>query len=257
MKLIDSHAHLDLLKDAPGALLRAGQAGVAHMVTIGVDLASSRQAAQLSRDLPQVSCSVGLHPHEAAAAGPELWAELKRLALTAPAVAIGECGLDFYRDLSPRDKQRDAFQRQVDLALELGLPLVIHDRQAHEEVLAVLQKQGAARVGGVLHCFSGGPDLAQEVLALGFRLGVTGVVTYKKSAVLRQVVQQTPLERLLIETDCPYLTPEPLRGRPNEPAYLVHTLQGLAEALGRPAAEVAAATTANARRLFSLPPLEG
>ncbi|RJX33138.1 MAG: TatD family deoxyribonuclease [Desulfarculus sp.] len=256
MKLIDSHAHLDLLKDAPGALGRAQQAGVVHILTIGVDLASSQRAAQFSRHLPQVSCSVGLHPHEAAAAGPELWAELKRLALTAPAVAIGECGLDFYRDLSPRARQREAFQRQVELALELGLPLVVHDRQAHEEVLAILQRQGAARVGGVLHCFSGGPDLAREVLTLGFHLGVTGVITYKQAEVLRQVVREAPLERLLIETDCPYLTPAPLRGKPNEPAYLLHTLEALALALGRPAVEVAAATTASARRLFGLPPLE-
>lgn len=257
MKLVDSHLHLDLIKDAEGAFARAGRAGVGQMVTIGVDLESSRRAAQYSRDLRGVFCTVGLHPHEASSASPEIWAEMKLLALTAPAVAIGECGLDFYRDLAPRHQQKEAFIQQVELALELGLPLVVHDREAHEEVLAILQKRGAERVGGVLHCFSGGPELAQEVLALGFSLGVTGVITFKQADGLRELVKRAPLNKLLIETDSPYLTPEPLRGRPNQPAYLKHILQALALALGLPSEEVAAATTDNARRLFGLSYQEG
>ena len=253
MKLVDTHAHLDLLKDANGAFLRAQEAGVGQIVTIGIDLDSSRLAAQYSRDMRGVFCTVGLHPHDASKSRPELWAEMKLLALTTPAVAIGECGLDFYRDHSPRHQQRDAFVQQVELALDLGLPLVIHDRDAHEEVLRILQDNGAERVGGVMHCFSGNLDLAQELVEMGFFLGITGVITYKQAKELRQIVKQISLNKLLIETDCPYLSPVPFRGKPNEPAYVVHTNQALAKALGLPPEEVAAATTDNARRLFGLP----
>lgn len=256
MKLVDSHVHLDLIKDAEGAFARAGQAGVGQMVTIGVDLESSRRAAQYSRDLRGVFCTVGLHPHAAAGASPELWAEMKLLALTAPAVAIGECGLDFYRNLASRRQQKEAFIQQVELALELGLPLVVHDREAHNDVLNMLAKSGAERVGGVVHCFSGDAALAGELVSLGFSLGITGVITYKKSNELRSLVKKVPLTKLLIETDCPYLSPEPYRGKPNEPAYVNHTHQALAKALGITPEEVASVTTDNARRLFSLPYME-
>jgi len=253
LTLIDSHAHLDMLKDLPDALDQAAQAGVAQIVTIGVDLASSRAAAALAKRHANVFATVGLHPHDAEQADQACWTEMELLAKTTRPVAIGECGLDFFRDLSPRPAQRDAFARQVALALSLGLPLVVHDRDAHAETAAMLTELDAGRVGGVLHCFSGGADLARRVLDLGFHLGVTGVITYKNAEPLREVARQAPLERLVVETDCPYLTPEPLRGRPNQPAYLTHTCAGLAQALGRPVAEVAAATTANARRLFGLP----
>lgn len=253
MKLVDTHAHLDLLKDARDAFLRAKEAGVDQIVAVGIDLDSSRLAAQYSRDMRGVFCTVGLHPHEASKTSPELWAEMKLLALTAPAVAIGECGLDFYRDISPRYLQKDIFSKQVSLALDLGLPLVVHDREAHEEVLRTLQDEGAERVGGVVHCFSGDLDMAQELVKMGFFLGITGVITYKQAAKLRKIIKQISLNKLLVETDCPYLSPEPFRGKPNEPAYVVHTNQTLAKALGLTPEEVAAATTNNARRLFGLP----
>jgi len=256
MKLIDTHAHLDLLNDPAAALDRAQKAGVGQVVTVGIDLDSSRRAADFSRELPGVFCTVGLHPHEAAKASPKLWGELKRLALTASAVAVGECGLDFYRDLSPRHLQREAFAAQIGLALDLGLPLVVHDRDAHAEVLNTLAKSGAERVGGVVHCFSGDASLAAEAVSLGFSLGITGVITYKKSDELRSLVKTVPLTKLLIETDCPYLSPEPYRGKPNEPAYVSYTHQALAKALGVTPEEVASVTTDNARRLFSLPHME-
>ena len=256
MKLIDTHAHLDLLDDPLEAFGRAKEAGVGQIITVGIDLESSRRAADFSRDLLGVFCTVGLHPHEAAKAGPDLWAELKLLALTVSAVAVGECGLDFYRDLSPRHLQRDVFAAQIELAKDLGLPLVVHDRDAHSEVLNTLAKSGAERVGGVVHCFSGDATLAEELVSLGFSLGITGVITYKKSDELRALVKKVPLTKLLIETDCPYLSPEPYRGKPNEPSYITHTHRALAKALGITPEKVASVTTDNARRLFSLPYME-
>ncbi|MCB2191107.1 MAG: TatD family hydrolase [Deltaproteobacteria bacterium] len=256
MKLIDTHAHLDLLDDPMAAFERAKQAGVGQIITVGIDLESSRRAADFSRDLLGVFCTVGLHPSEATKASPDLWAELKLLALTVSAVAVGECGLDYYRDRSPRHLQREVFNAQIELALDLGLPLVVHDREAHKDVLNMLAKSGAERVGGVVHCFSGDAVLAEELVSLGFSLGITGVITYKKSDELRALVKKVPLTKLLIETDCPYLSPEPYRGKPNEPAYVTHTHEALAKALGISAEEVGSVTTDNARRLFSLPYME-
>lgn len=253
MELIDSHAHLDMLKDPDDALSRAREVGVTQVVTIGVDRDSSHRAAELARRHENVFFTVGLHPHDAKQASESLWRELKALAQKDGAVAWGECGLDYYRNLSPRRDQRRAFARQIELALELSLPLVIHDRQAHQEVLDMLAEQDAGRVGGVVHCFSGDPALAHQVLDLGFHLGIDGPVTYPKNHLLREVVRSVPLERILLETDCPFLTPQPRRGRPNQPAYLAYVCQGVAEAAGCDPARVAQVTTANTRRLFRLP----
>ncbi|MCA1905021.1 MAG: TatD family hydrolase [Desulfarculus sp.] len=253
MRFIDSHAHLDMLPHLDQALAAAKEAGVEQIVTIGVDLESSRAAAKLAAAHPQVFASLGLHPHDAEKADEGYWREMEALARRSRPVAIGECGLDFYRDLSPRPAQRAAFARQIALALELGLPLVVHDRDAHRETAAMLAEHDAGRVGGVLHCFSGDLELARKVLDLGFSLGVTGVITYKNARALRELVRLVPAERLLIETDCPYLAPEPWRGKPNQPAYVARTCAGLAQALERPVEEVAALTTANARRVFALP----
>lgn len=256
MKLVDSHAHLDMLKDPAAALRRAMENQVAQVVAIGIDLDSSLRAAELTREHIGVFCTVGLHPHDAGKASVGLWSELKRLALTAPAVAVGECGLDYYRDRSPRTTQREVFKRQIELALDLGLPLVVHDREAHADVLGILRESGAERVGGVVHCFSGDRRFAKRVLDLGFMIGVPGTITYKNNDELREVVKSVPLNKLLIETDCPFLSPEPYRGKPNEPAYLLHTLTALAEVLGQEPETVAATTADNARRLFGLPLME-
>ena len=250
---IDSHAHLDMLKDPKEALARAHAAGVRQVVTIGIDLASSKKAAALARAHKTVFCTIGLHPHDAAQADEAYWDELKRLAVDGGAKAVGECGLDYFRNYSPVEAQREVFARQIELARELGLPLVIHDRDAHQEVLDTLRELRAGELGGVVHCFSGDMEVARQVLGLGFHLGVTGVVTYPKNSAFRELLTVVPLERLLIETDCPFLSPQPKRGKPNEPAYLPMVAEGLAQALGRPLAEVAQATTANARRLFGLP----
>ncbi|MCB2189284.1 MAG: TatD family hydrolase [Deltaproteobacteria bacterium] len=253
MQLIDSHAHLDLLDDAAAALARARAAGVVQVVTIGVDRASSLAALELAKAHPEVYATLGLHPHDAEQGGPALWQEFRAWAERPRVVGLGECGLDYYRDLSPRPVQREAFGAQIALARELGLPLVVHIRDALPEALAMLEGEGAAEVGGVVHCFSGGPAEAARALELGFHLGLTGVLTFPKAGELKEVARTAPLERLLVETDCPYLAPAPFRGKKNEPAYVAHTLAELARLREIAPAEAAAATTANTRRLFRLP----
>jgi TatD DNase family protein len=243
-----------MLDDPAAALERARAAGVDRVVTIGIDPASSQGAAELAAAHPGVAFTVGVHPHDAAGAGEADWAALESLARQRGAAAWGECGLDFFRDRAPRQAQRRAFARQIELALGLGLPLVVHSREAHQETLAMLAEQDAGRVGGVVHCFSGDWPLARRVLDLGFLLGVDGPVTYPKSDRLREVCSRAPMESLLLETDCPFLAPQAVRGRTNEPAFLPYICQGVARARACPPEEVAAASSRAARRLFGLGP---
>ncbi|MDR1397286.1 MAG: TatD family hydrolase, partial [Desulfarculales bacterium] len=222
--MTDSHAHLEMLKDLPQALINAKQAGVRRIVTVGTDLSSSRKASVLAGRHEHVFHTIGLHPHEAGAcAQPGFWNDFRELAIARPPRAIGECGFDFFRNLSPPQLQSQAFAGQIEIALELGLPLVVHDREAHRETLDMLKATDARRVGGVLHCFSGDLAMAEEVLSLGFYLGIPGVITYKKNQSLRDLVKLTPPDRLLLETDCPFLSPEPKRGQQNQPAYMAYT----------------------------------
>jgi TatD DNase family protein len=251
--LIDSHAHLDLLREPRAALERARQSGVEQIITIGIDLASSQKAANFADREPGVFCTVGLHPHDASQGRDSLWPKMKILARQAGAVGIGECGLDFFRNRSPRAAQMKAFAEQIEMARELELPLVIHDREAHEDVIAMLREHQAQEVGGVVHCFSGGMEEARQVLDLGFYLGITGTITYPKNDILRQVARFAPKERLLVETDCPFLTPVPKRGQPNEPAYVSYTAQALALVLEMEPGQAALTFTRNTRRLFNLP----
>jgi TatD DNase family protein len=250
--LIDSHAHLDLLKEPHAALDRAHAAGVVQVVTIGIDLPTSQKAAGFAAEYRDVYYTVGLHPHDAEQASEAMWTDMKNLAHQG-AVAWGECGLDFFRDRSPRPLQREAFARQIELAIKLNLPLVIHDRNAHQEVLGMVKEQDAGRVAGVVHCFSGDVSLAKEWLDLGFALGIDGPITYPKSDVLKEVARAVPLGSILLETDCPFLAPQAKRGKPNEPAYLAYTCQGLAQILEMDPSQVASITTANTRRVFGLP----
>ena len=257
MDLIDSHAHLDMLEDPASALELARQAGVSQVVSVGIDPDSSRQALELAGQNPgKVFATVGLHPHDAAQGQDDCFAQMEELAASPLCVAIGECGLDFFRDRSPRPQQRLAFARQIELALGLKLPLVIHDRDAHQEVADLLREQDAARVGGVVHCFSGDRAMARAVLDMGFFLGIPGPITYPANQELRDLAAWVGVSRLLVETDCPFLSPVPKRGRPNQPAYVRHTAQVLAQSLGMSLEETARATSANARGLFGLPPAE-
>jgi len=257
--IVDTHAHLTyegLREDVGGVLARAREAGVGAVITVGTDVADSRAAVALAEGTEGVWATVGVHPHDAAGLRDADLDDLAELAGSARVVAWGEVGLDFYRDRSPRDVQRRWFREQVARARALGLPVVVHDRDAHAETLAVLRDQAGADLQGVFHCFSGDVDLAREVLALGFYLSVPGTVTYPKNDTLRQVVAAVPLERVLLETDCPFLSPQPLRGKRNEPANVVHTAREVARVRGLEVADVARITTRASRELFGVGEVE-
>ncbi len=256
--LADTHAHLDdeaFAGDRGAVVARAAAAGVALIVTVGTDLASSRQAVSLAERFAGVYAAVGVHPHDAASLDEATLAALAELARRPRVVAVGETGLDFYRNRAPAAAQRQALRAQLALARQLGLPVIVHDREAHEEILQTLREwaRGHADARGVLHAFSGDEAMAREVGMLGFSVSLAGPVTFAKASRLHQLAATLPLDRLVLETDCPYLTPEPLRGRRNEPAYVRLVAERVAALRGLSPAEVARATTANARRLFALP----
>lgn len=252
MRLIDSHAHLDFRQfddDRESVIQRAREVGLVAIVNIGTDLASSQATVALAEQHDFVYATVGVHPHSAKTITPAVLDELRALAGHRKVVAVGEIGLDYYRDLSPRPVQRQAFADQLALATELGLPVVIHSREAHDDVIAALRGWEGS---GVMHSYSTGPGRLEEVLELGMCVGISGPVTFPKADALRAVAAAVPLERLLVETDCPYLTPEPYRGRRNQPAYVRYVVEAVARARGVPAETVAQATADNVRRLFSI-----
>jgi len=272
--LVDTHAHLDdraFAADREAVIARAVAAGVSRILTVGVDLPSSRAAVALAEKHPAVYAAVGLHPHDARKWNEATARELRALAQHPRVVAIGETGLDFYRNLSPREAQIAAFRAQLALAGEVGLPVIIHDRdeapsrltsrnggrdgasEAHSEVMAIL-REWAERVRtpvlGVLHAFSGDLAMAEEASRLGFFIALGGPVTFAHARRPVEIARQLPLDRLLLETDCPYLTPEPFRGRRNEPAYVRYVAERLAQIRAQPVEVVAKATTQNALTLF-------
>lgn len=256
MYLVDTHAHLDFEqfdRDREAVLRRAAEAGVAWIIDVGANLASSRRAVALASAEPRIWAAVGVHPHDAATVNPPVLAELRALAHGPRVVAVGEIGLDFYRDLSPRPKQREAFEAQLALARELDLPVIVHDRAAHAETLAVLRgasRQTGPHLRGVMHCFSGDLELAREILELGLYIGIDGPVTYPRATTLAEVARLVPLERLLIETDSPYLAPQARRGKRNEPAYVGLIAERVAELRGLRTEEVGRVTSDNACALF-------
>lgn len=254
--LIDSHAHLDDTQydgDRAAMLVRARAAGVVQMVNAGCDLPSSRRAVALAAAYDYIFAAVGIHPHEVADLPADYLGTVREMSRQANVVAIGEIGLDYYRDLSPREVQRRVFREQLALAKELGLPVVIHDRDAHGDVLDILRKDGAGPAGGVLHCFAGSLEMAAACLEMGFYISFAGPVTYPNARRPKEVAAAVPLERLLVETDSPYLAPQTHRGKRNEPAYVRYVAEQIAALKGITPEEVARATTANARRLFGLP----
>lgn len=252
--LFDTHCHLDSAKfqnDREQVLERARAAGIGLMLTIGISESNSRQVVALAEAHPDLYAAIGIHPSDAADWDEGTYARLRELARHPRVRAIGEIGLDYYWDY-PRDAQFHAFRQQIRLARELGLPVVIHDRDAHEDVVRVLEEEGAGEVGGVMHCWSAGWELAERCLALGFYLGFGGTVTHPRNEELREVARRAPLDRILIETDSPYLAPQPQRGRRNEPAYVKHVAEFLADLRGLPYEEFAAQATANGKRLFRI-----
>jgi TatD DNase family protein len=267
VRLAETHAHLDDQKfdaDRDEVVQRSKDAGIEWMVTVGTDLESSRAAIALSERYPNVYATVGIHPHHATIVNQALLATLRALAVHPRVVAVGEIGLDFYRDFAPRKAQRAAFKAQLDLAADINKPVVVHIRDksgesgAYDEVLATLYDwlAGHSTVQspnlGVLHCFSGNLASAQSAIDLGFYVGIDGPITYPNAKALRAVVAELPLDRLLLETDCPYLAPQKRRGRRNEPAYLPYIARKVAEIKGVDVRRVAQVTTANAERLFHL-----
>jgi len=251
--VIDSHAHLNDKRfdaDRGDVIRRAQDAGVGLIVCPGTDLAGSRAVLDLAHQVDCVLAAVGLDRDNAASVNAGTLAELERLAADDRCAAIGEIGLDYHYDTLPRDVQRAGFEAQVELARRLDLPVIVHCRDAFDDVLAILERR---RPRGVMHCFSGDAETALRCCDLGMMISFAGTVTFKKAGELREAAKAVPAEHLLIETDCPYLTPEPLRGKRNEPAYLVHTAECLAGVLGLSAKDVERITDTNARLLFGLP----
>lgn len=239
-----------MIEDTDGAVVAARAAGVAPLVTIGIDIETSRQAIQLAERFPEVFATVGLHPHDAAGWGADACAQLESLAKHPKVVAIGECGLDYYRDVSPRDAQREAFRGQMNLARRMGLPLVVHVRDAGAEALALLADE-ASDLTVVMHCFSL-TDRVEECNERGYYASFAGNVTYKNAADLRAAAARVRDDLLLVETDAPFLTPAPHRGKENTPAMVRLVAETLAQSRQCPMERIAELTTANAHRVFGL-----
>jgi len=254
--LIDTHCHLDseyFPEGADDAIERARVAGVTGFVCVGVgSVAQAESAIAIARRRTDVWATVGVHPHDAASHEDTLEARLKELAGDPRVVAIGEVGLDFHYDHSPRPRQTEAFRRFVQLARELKKPLVIHTRSAPEQTLEVLAEEGARDVGGIVHCFSEDKPFASRALELGFYLSFSGIVTFKRSVGIQEVAAWAPAERILVETDSPYLAPVPLRGKRCEPAYVVHTARCVAQLRGVALEALAEQTSQNAARLLGV-----
>jgi TatD DNase family protein len=265
MPLVDSHAHIqgrEYAADRPAMLARARAAGVIAIVTAGDDLASSAAGCDLAKREPDVWATVGIHPHNAATAPEDFSERLRTLAGSPRVVAIGEIGLDFYRDLSPRDVQCGVFERQLALADELRLPVVIHSRDADAATIAILEPwaakrraAGAAEPFGVMHCYAYGAERLPFYTGLGLYISIPGTVTYPQAALMQGAAVSAPLEMLVVETDCPYLTPQSRRGRRNEPALIAETASRIASLRAMEDADLRSITTENARRLYRLPAL--
>ncbi|MHB8092238.1 MAG: TatD family hydrolase [Syntrophales bacterium] len=250
--MIDSHAHLEMdefNEDRDEVVERARAAGLVAVIVVGTSVPDSAKAVEMTGIYDLVYASVGVHPHEVKDIDAMTYDSLRVLARRDKVVAIGEIGLDFYYNHSPKELQFQHFAEQLDLAIDLELPVIIHDREAHAETLEFLGHR-KGRLRGVLHCFSGDRGMAKKCIDLGFYLSIAGPVTYKKSEELREVARYMPADALLVETDSPYLAPEPFRGKRNEPAWAVETARRVAEIRGVTAEELEAATELNTRRLF-------
>ena len=252
LDLTDTHAHLDYLPSErlPGVLGRAREAGVSKIITVGTGVDSSRRAIEIATGGPGVFAAVGVHPHDAAAAGEDDWRAIAELAASERVVAVGETGLDYFYEHSSKDSQRAVFERQLDLAERLELPVIIHCRDAYADLEEILERHRPVRA--VLHCFSGGPEEVETFLDLGCYISFSGIVTFANAEAVRRAAAMVPWDRLLFETDCPYLTPSPHRGRKNEPAYVALVAAKIAEVKEATIKKAVKAATANADRLFCI-----
>jgi TatD DNase family protein len=256
MQLIDTHCHLtfdDLAGDIDGVIERSRQAGVTAWLTVGTDPNENQKAIELTSRFENMYAAIGIHPHDAKTATPETITQLKNLAKNEKVVAIGETGLDFHYDNSPRDDQKSIFTQQLRIAAELNLPVIIHCRKAFDETVEILDRHGQDVEKVVFHCFSGSAEQAKILLPKGYYFSFTGVVTFKNANKTREAAKVVPLDRLMLETDCPYMSPEPMRKQKvNEPALLIHTAKFLAELKGMDLPDFAQATTTTARDFFNL-----
>ncbi|MCD6293262.1 MAG: TatD family hydrolase [Deltaproteobacteria bacterium] len=255
MQLIDSHCHLNLSafdNDVEAAVQRAHAAGVEKMVVIGTNVVDSIKAVELANQYPGIYATIGIHPHDSKNADEAGYERFKVLATDPKVVAYGEIGLDFFRDHSPKPVQRREFARQLNLAGELGLPVIIHDRDAHQEVYDIICSEEGYRNGGVIHCFSADYEWAKRFVDLGFVISIPGTITFPKSHVQREVAEKLSLDDLLIETDAPFLTPVPYRGKRNEPAYVKYVAEAIAQIRKIDPVEVAVTTSTNSKRVFNL-----
>ncbi len=257
VRLVDSHCHIDMPEfdgDRDAVVARAREAGLVEMLVVGgVDEQGSHRRALEVASRYELPATAGVHPHEARVADEKVYDELRALAREHRIVGIGEIGLDFHYDHSPRPVQREAFRRQIRLAREVGLPVVVHTREADEETAEILEAERAGDAGGVIHCFTGGLELARRALGLGFLLSFSGILTFPRSEVIRQVAREAPLDRVLVETDAPFLAPPPHRGKRNEPAFVVEVARKLAELRDTTTETIAEATRGNHARLFQRP----
>ena len=258
--LIDTHAHLDDARyeaDRDAMIARARQAGVETMITIGCDLATSRAAVALADRYPFVYASIGVHPHEVKHIEDDWYDAFRQLAHQGNVIAYGEIGLDYHYNHSSPEEQRNRFREQIQLAREFKLPIIIHTREAQDDTVRILREERASEIGGVFHCFSGDAWLAKDALDLGFYLSFSGILTFQSATMLREIAKTVPVDRLLIETDCPYLTPIPHRGKRNEPAYVKYVAELLATIKSNDTVltveDMARITSENARRLFKIP----
>ena len=258
--LVDSHCHLDypgLIEDLDGVVARAGAAGIGRMLTICVKLSEFDRVHDVAKRFDNVWCTVGVHPHEADSETGVTAQRIIEATKSPDVVGIGETGLDYFYDNAPREEQKTCFLAHIEAARKTQLPLIIHARDADEDMASILESEHArGAFPFLLHCFSSGPDLAQRAVAIGGYVSLSGIITFKKADDIRETVKLLPLERLLVETDAPYLAPVPHRGKTNEPAFTAHTAAKLAEIKGVTPEEIAEVTTANFHRLFTkIPPL--
>ena len=255
--LIDSHAHIqgkEYAGDTEAVIDRAGEAGVDKIIVVGGagDMASNTAAVALADSWANLYATVGMHPHDAKHVGEEELRQLKELVAHPKVIAVGETGLDYYYNHSPREVQREVFTQFIHLAGEKQLPLVVHERDGAQEAAELLREEGNGKVQGVIHCFTGDYDAARAYLDLGFYLSFTGIITFKNAGALREVVRIVPLDKMFVETDSPYLTPVPHRGKRNEPAYVRFVAASIASLKGLSIEEVARVTTHNVRTLFRI-----
>jgi len=251
---IDTHAHLQFDSfdaDCESVIQRAIKHQIDAILTIGVDTVSSERAIGLAKKFAVVFAAVGIHPNDAADAGEQEFSHIKKLAGGEKVIAVGEVGLDYYRLYTPKDKQEESLRRQIAIARSLKLPLIIHNRDAHEDILNILNEENADDVGGVFHSFSGDPGFLESVLAKNYHVSFTGPVTFK-NVNYNKLIASVPLEQLLLETDSPFLAPVPFRGKRNEPAYVRYIAEKIAQIKGISVEKLAQATSANAKNLFQL-----